>query len=56
MELLFIILIIMFLHEKFRDIFPTPEQRRIAQEHREINRKMDEIRQKTYDKFHPDGK
>lgn len=26
----------------------TPEQQRIAREMKEINRKMDEIRQKTY--------
>lgn len=48
-------LFLIFWEEANKNVM-TSEQLRIAREQREINRKMDEIRQKTYDKFHPDGK
>lgn len=48
------IFITMFLHEKYRNMFPTAEQHRIVREQREINRKMAEIRDQTFKRFNSD--
>lgn len=54
--IIIIIGIFLIIWEESNKNVMTSEQLRIAREQREINRKMDEIRQKTYDKFHPEGK